>query len=219
MQQRGGFSPAQLDELVITIELTLVSLAQSLALQTLASSSLAPILHLDYQYWPYILSGVVLILFFWTQAISHALTFIEWPLNLAHNIIYFVAMLAEVLLFTQVTDPLHWYAFNAAFFVVGAVFYWVDLHMIYARKDDFERAKKGHLYQELVHDQRLALRALIPFGFFLSLAAVVAISAFPEQLIANKGHVWFGALQAVVGLIVLIRSIRDFRHHSSLLTE
>lgn len=219
MNNDGGFSRSQLDELVITIELTLVSLAQSLALATLATSALQPVLQLNWQFWPYVASGLILILFFWTQAISHALTFINWPLNMAHNVVYFLAMLVEVMLFSVVTDPLRWFAVNAAFYVVGAAFFWIDLAMIRRRKADFQRAGHSDLFRELEHDQLLALRVLIPFGFLYSVVSALAIAAFPASFITNHGHVWLGLFQAGIGLIILVRSLRDFRHHATLLTS
>ncbi len=212
-------SRAQLDELVITIELTLVSLAQSLALATLAANALQPVLELDWQVWPYLASGLILILFFWTQAISHALTFINWPIDMYHSVVYFLAMFVEVLLFSVVTDPLRWFAINALFYLVGALFFWIDLALIRGRKVDFSRAGHSELFHELEHDQLLALRVLIPFGFLYSVVAALAIAAFPTTFITHQGHTWLGAIQAGIGLIILIRSLRDFRTHASLLTS
>src|SRR5690348_9549063 len=50
-------SPARdrLDEVVVNIELTLISIIQGLALAVLAGASVQPILQLQWQAWPYIL--------------------------------------------------------------------------------------------------------------------------------------------------------------------
>jgi len=70
---------AQLDATVVGIELTLISIVQGLALGVLAASSVTPIVELQWETWPYIATGLLAILIFWSRALVHTLSFIGWP--------------------------------------------------------------------------------------------------------------------------------------------
>src|ERR1700754_633124 len=101
----------RLDQFVLDIEFLLISAVQGVALGALAGAASEPISSLNFQYWPYILSGFLLILTFWSQAIIHSLSFIKWPLDLWHNFLYFLMGLIEFLAFNHLQDPLRWFVF------------------------------------------------------------------------------------------------------------
>lgn len=90
----------RLDQFVLDIEFLLISVVQGVALGALAAGAIEPLATMDYQYFPYIVAGFLLILTFWSQAIVHSLSFINWPLDLGHNFLYFLASLVEVLAFS-----------------------------------------------------------------------------------------------------------------------
>src|ERR1700675_394284 len=102
----------QLDGLVVNIELTLVSIIQGVALSFLAESSRAPLGDLRFDQWPYVANGLLVILLFWSRSMTHTLTLIRWPLEFRHNFLYITCTLIEATLFTDLTDPLRWYAFR-----------------------------------------------------------------------------------------------------------
>ena len=55
----------ELDAITADIELTLVSIIQGVALTVLIETSREPIAKLEWMMWPYVLSGLVVILIFW----------------------------------------------------------------------------------------------------------------------------------------------------------
>ena len=61
---------------------------------------------------------------------SHAFTLIRWPLEFAHNFLYIACTLIEAITFTNLTDPLRWYAFNAVFAILAWFVFVVDLRRI-----------------------------------------------------------------------------------------
>src|SRR6201984_2013897 len=104
----------ELDSLVVNIELTLGSIIQGVSLSVLTESARAPLGDLRFDQWPYVLNGLLIILLFWSRSVAHTLTLIRWPLEFGHNFFYIACTLVEGVTFTDLTDPLRWYAFNAA---------------------------------------------------------------------------------------------------------
>lgn len=61
----------QLDHTVVGIEHTLISGIQGLALGVLVGSSVQPMVQLQWDVWPYILTGLIAILVFWSRSLVH----------------------------------------------------------------------------------------------------------------------------------------------------
>ena len=78
-------SRSELDAMIADIELTLVSIIQGVALTVLIETSREAIAKLDWIMWPYVLSGLIIILVFWSRVVLHILTVIRWPLEFGHN--------------------------------------------------------------------------------------------------------------------------------------
>ena len=78
-------SRSELDAMIADIELTLVSIIQGVALTVLIETSREAGAKLDWIMWPYVLSGLIIILVFWSRVVLHILTVIRWPLEFGHN--------------------------------------------------------------------------------------------------------------------------------------
>ena len=76
-----------LDATVVNIELTLISIIQGLALGVLAAASVEPLVELQWHTWPYIATGLLVVLIFWSRALLHTLSFIGWPLEFGHTFV------------------------------------------------------------------------------------------------------------------------------------
>ena len=92
------------------IALVLIAVIQGLALTTLAVESETVIGETQWLYWPYVIAGFVLIVNFWTLAITHTLSFISWPFDAVHTILYLLASFVEVTAFAQITHPTGWFS-------------------------------------------------------------------------------------------------------------
>lgn len=209
----------KLDELAVQIELTLISLLQGLAVAGLATAAVDPIMHHDYMFWPYIATGLFLILFFWSQSLIHALGFIRWPLNIFHNFLYFIIVLIELLLFSQVTNPVGWYGLGIMFFVVSWVTYYHDLHLIQQCYDAYTSSAGQKLYHAMVSDQKLGLRLLIPLGLAYNLIALALLSFYPHLFLVEGQHVWLALGQMIFGFMTLVSSAKSFKARSNLIAE
>jgi hypothetical protein len=103
-KKNASAAQTQLDGLVVNIELTLISIIQGVAFSFLAEQSREVIIGLQLVFWPYGVTGPLIILLFWSRSLIHTLTVIRWPLELGHNFLYIACTLIETVAFTQLTN-------------------------------------------------------------------------------------------------------------------
>ncbi len=207
----------KLDQFVLDIEFLLISVVQGVALGALASSASQPLSQMQFQYWPYIVSGFLLILTFWSQAIIHSLSFIKWPLDLTHNFLYFLAGLVEFLAFEHLTDPFRWFIFQFVFVAVAALLYLVDLRLIKQHKTDFKTEREKELYKHILEEQQNEMKTLIPTGFIFNGLAVYLIWVYPEFFITQGYHIIIVGLQVLFNLVIIAVSLKSFKKRSKLI--
>src|SRR5262249_48491519 len=147
-QDAGESTRRQLDALVVSVELTLVSIIQGVALSFLTESSRTAPGDLRFDQWPYVANGLMLILMFRSRSVAHAFTLIRWPLEFAHNFRYIACTLIEAITFTNLTDPLRWYAFNDVFAILAWFVFVVDLRRIVGQRQSEAAgpARRGTLW-------------------------------------------------------------------------
>lgn len=202
------------------IEFLLISVIQGVALAALSSAAVDPITHLDFIYWPYIFSGFIFILAFWSQAIIHAISFIDWPLNLGHSFLYFLTSFIEVVCFSQIKNPLWWFGLISVFFITSFVLYFYDLRIIRFRQSDFQRSKSGlRIYKQIIKSHTFEMKYFLSGGLVFNLAAAVMIYLYPNFFIDQQFHLGLVILQVAFGLIYLVNSLKNFKVRSSLIWE
>jgi hypothetical protein len=202
---------SQLDNNTVQIEFTLISIVQGLALAVLAQAAIDPISHLDYLVWPYIAAAFILILLFWTQAMIHALSFIRWPIDFTHTFLYFLVMFIEVLAFSHITDPTMWYIFNFVFFLIAGILYLVDLRLIVWKKHNYRTQEQKMLFADMIQDQTVSLRLYVPLGMSYTAIAIGLIYFWNDIFLVQNYHVFFALGQTVIGALVLVRCLQNFR--------
>ena len=193
-------SRSELDAITADIELTLVSIIQGVALTVLIETSRQAIAKLDWMMWPYILSGLIVILVFWSRVVLHILTVIRWPLEFGHNFLYIACALVEAFSFAQLGNPGRWFAFVAAFLGVGWLLFAYDLRLIRTRVRDRTGDVSDRLYGLVTRDQWLNLGLLLPAFFLVNIACAVAIHLMPEFFLGRDGHIWLVAMQLIAFL-------------------
>lgn len=207
------------DQIVLDIEFLLISVVQGVALASLAQSSSEPIARLQIWIWPYILASFLIILIFWSQAIIHALSFIDWPLDLMHNFLYLLASFVEVLAFSHVGDPLAWFAFMIVLFLVAGWLYRVDLALIAKRKKNFSDSPlRRKLYDHIFLQEKSDFKLIVPAGIVYSILSFLILFLSPK-LFGNMTHLILIGLQVGFTSFVLISSIRSFKKRSQLITQ
>ena len=221
MQQEHDLERARdrLDQMVVNIELTLISFIQGLALAVLAGAAVQPILQLQWQVFPYIAAGLLVVLIFWSRALVHTLSFIRWPLEFGHTFAYFGATLIEAVALTQVAEPAHWFALNAIYaLAVWGLYAW-DLHVVLrdARPaaDDAQRA----LRDDIVRDQRLNIRFMMPAAVAFQGLSWWLLLRFPQAMLERGGHLVLIGLTLAFSLHYLHGGIRLLRRRQHWLLQ
>ncbi len=199
-----------LDSVVISIELTLVSIIQGVALFFLTDNARLLLSRQHAQTFIYIVAGLFVIFIFWSRAVIHTLTLIRWPLEFGHNFFYIACALGEAILFSRLNNPLAWFKLSAAYAGIVWLLFIYDMRLIRARVvesgDDSERA----LYRRAKSDQLLNIWLLVPLLFLFNLACAFAIWRWPDLFIARSGHLWLISGQMVLFIGYLIYTGRYF---------
>ena len=120
---------------------------------------------------------------------------IRWPLEFGHNFMYIACTLVETIAFTQLTDPLHWYALNTVFALMAGILFVLDLRMIRDRIADSAGPIGSRLYAIVEREQLLNIRAIIPATVIFNLLATMAVRYWPGPFVAEGGHVLVGMVQ------------------------
>jgi hypothetical protein len=100
---------------VITIEMTLISVLLGVCLFPLMESASPLVRMLRFDYWPYIVASLLLIMWVWTGVISHALTWVSWPIDIGHYLLYIVGALLVGIQMHFLADPTAWFCLLVAF--------------------------------------------------------------------------------------------------------
>ena len=141
---------------------------------------------------------------------SISLVAIRWPLEFGHNFFYIACTLAEGITFTDLTDPLRWYAFNAAFAILVWLLFLVDLRLIRQRQEEARGPGERELYTLILKDQWMNIFLLVPGIILFNFAATTTIYCWPELLIQKNGHVAFALAQTISSVGYLAYVLRFF---------
>jgi len=202
---------AQLDATVVGIELTLISIVQGLALGVLAAYSVTPLVELQWQTWPYIATGLLAILIFWSRALVHTLSFIGWPLEFGHTFIYFAATLIEAVALTQVGDPARWFALNAVYAAAVWGLYAYDLRVVRRHAADFQSAGERALLADIIRDQLLNIHWLMPAAVLFQGSIWWLVRSQPQLMLVQGGHLVAITLSFLFSVNYLYDGVRVLR--------
>lgn len=193
-RQEASRIQTQLDGQVMDVELTLMSIIQGVALTFLADAAREPLVNFEFAFWPYVATGLLTILLFWSRSLIHTLTVIRWPLELSHNFMYIACTLVETVTFTVLDKPFLWFVFHTLFGILVWLLFLLDLRMIRRRIADSPGPAGNRLYAVVEKEQLAHIRFLIPLTVAFNLGAAAAIRLYPS-LVLEEGHVFLGLAQ------------------------
>ena len=208
----------RLDQFTLDIEFLLISVIQGVALATLGTQAASILGNFQMEYLLYVVAGFLFILVFWSSAIIHALSFIDWPLNLAHTFLYFLAGLIEVVAFSHMTDPLKWFAFTSVFFFTAEILYIVDYFLIKKHEKALSLQNKK-LYEHVFSQQKLEMYFYVPAGLLFNGVAWYFINVNRDLFLTTHAHLWFVGLQVVFAIFFLTNSLFSFKKRAKLISE
>lgn len=218
MTSAGG-SRKELDSMVVEIELTLCSIIQGVALYFLVENARAVLSESRISAWPYVATGLIIILLFWSRSLIHTLTLIRWPLEFVHNFFYVACTLVEALAFTHLSEPFTWFVLTAIYAVIVWALFVYDMRMVALRGRDSAGPVGTRLYGLVGADQLLNIRFLIPLIFLFNVACAFAIHLQPDFFIARGGHYILIAAQGIGLVGYLIYVIRTYICLQPLITQ
>jgi hypothetical protein len=196
--------------MVVEIELTLCSIIQGVALYFLVDNARLALSGGQSGAWPYVATGLLIILLFWSRSLIHTLTLIRWPLEFVHNFFYIACALVEALAFTRLGDPFLWFVLTALYAAVVWALFFYDLRIIELRKKDSAGPAGNRLYATVERDQRLNITLVIPAIFLFNAGCAFAIHARPDYFLRQNGHLILIACQGISLLLYLAYVIRAF---------
>jgi hypothetical protein len=209
----------QLDATIVGIELTLISIIQGLALGVLAASAVQPLVTWQWETWPYILTGLAVILIFWSRSLIHTLSFIGWPLEFGHTFLYFAVTLIEAAALSQVAAPERWFALNTVYALcVWGLYAW-DLRVVLAHADDFTSPGERALLADILTDQQRNIRLMMPLATVFQGLSWWLVYAFPQRMLQQHGHLLFVGLSLAFSLNYLYDGVRLLRRRQGWILE
>lgn len=177
-----------LDATVVSAEMTLLSIIQGVVLYFLADASREPLLNSGLRSWPYIVTGLLIVLVFWSRAMIHTFTLIRWPLEYGHNFLYIACALVQALMLGQVGHVRAWYTLGMFFVIVAWVLFVYDLRLIRARVREGQGPAGQVLFGQLLEEQLRNVRIVMPIAVAFQAACLAAVVLWPERLVAQGGH-------------------------------
>jgi hypothetical protein len=148
---------ADLEGLATGVELTLASVLQGIAMAILIPRIAELIVGGEIAKLPYIPASLLLIFVVWVAFVMHSLSFITWPFDLTHNLLYFLVVTAETVLLTFLDQPAPWFLSLAGFGLVTGVNHWYNLRLLGRYEHRYTTPAARALYAHIAADQRISL--------------------------------------------------------------
>jgi hypothetical protein len=166
---------------------------------------------LQWQAWPYIATGLLVVLIFWSRALLHTLCFIGWPLEFGHTFVYFGATLLEAVALTQVSAPERWFALNALYALAVWGLYAYDLRMVHRHAEDFGTADEQALLADIIQDQRLNIRLMMPSAIAFQGLCWWLVHTWPTTFLGQGWHLLLIGMTLLFSVNYLYDSVRLLR--------
>jgi hypothetical protein len=193
---------------VINVYMTLMSVLLGVLLFPLMESATPLVRTLRFEYWPYILGSLLLIMWIWTNVITHALTFVGWPVDMGHYLPYIAGALLIGIQMHFLADPIAWWGLLVAELAGILAIYLYDLQLMRRRMSQ----AKGTEATLLAATERRQVRGLRLTALSLVIAFIGAVLLLlaPATLLGGQLHVVLGLAWVGWLLFWLADSIRSF---------
>ena len=123
---------------------------------------------------------------------------------------YIACTLVEAVAFTQLTNPLNWYALNAVFGLMAWAIFALDLRMIRCRIIDSSGPAGSRLYAIVEQEQSLNIRFFMPAIMAFNLLAMILVWSQRAFFIEKGNHVIIALVQLVAAFGYLLYVMRFF---------
>jgi hypothetical protein len=207
----------ELDQVVVGMELTLISIIQGVALSFLAVATSSVLAARRWALVPYALVGLLVICAVWSRAVLHVVTIVRWPLELGRSFLCFAVALAQSLAIAAIDAPERWFWLSTVTGVLAWLTYAVDLRLIDRQMAAGGSAARLQLYRHVRGDQVRHLVLLVPAGIVSCAAAALAIGLDRDLFIGRGAHVVLGLAQGGLAAAYLGATLRAARRLAPLI--
>lgn len=197
-----------LSALVITVEFILISVMIGVVLFPLMDNAKNLLRDLRVEYWLYIVSGLLFILYIWTEVVTHTLSFIGWPIEFGHNLLYIVFALFLAVQMNFLADPRGWFALTLANTLIAIVLVLYDRRVILRRGAGAQGSELAVF--QLALERQNGLVRMVPLTLLSSVATLALIILFPGFFLEQAGHLILVVVQIFSIVFLLTRTIRTF---------
>jgi hypothetical protein len=192
---------AELEGLATGVELTLASVLQGIAMAILIPRIADLITSGEIAKLPYIPASLLLIFIVGVAFVTHSFSFISWPFDLTHNLLYFLVVTAETVLLTFLDQPEPWFLALAGFGLVMGINHWYNQRLLQRYAPRYRTPASRALYDHIAYEQRASLGFMagyIVVGLFcagvLALQPEFGLPPEPGWLVAGLAAVLVPAL-------------------------
>jgi hypothetical protein len=147
----------ELESLATSVELTLASVLQGIALAMLVPKIAELITSGALAKLPYIPASLLLLFMVWVTFISHAISFITWPFDPLHNLLYFLIVSSEAVLLFFLDQPAQWFLSLLGFGLILGFSCWYNQRLLRRSAACYTSAAARALYTHIMGEQRSGL--------------------------------------------------------------
>jgi hypothetical protein len=208
---------AELESLATSVELTLASVLQGIALAILVPKIVELITNGELAKLPYIPASLLLIFMVWVMFIGQAISFITWPFDPLHNLLYFLIVSSEAVLLFFLDKPGPWFLALVGLGLLLGFSCWYNQGLLRRNASRYVSADARKLYAHIMDEQRVGLQFMAGYCL-VGLAGFAALQLRPDLGMAQElGWVITGLGAMVLPLINVIWQARMMAQRARLI--
>ncbi len=175
----------ELESLATGVELTLASVMQGIALAILVPKIVELITSGEVAKLPYIPASLLLMFMVWVMFIGHAISFITWPFDPLHNLLYFMIVSSEAVLLFFLDKPGPWFLALIGLGLLLGVSCWYNQGLLRRRVSRYTSAAAQKLYAHILDEQRISLSYMAGYCL-VGMAGFGALQLRPDLGMAQE---------------------------------
>ena len=209
----------ELESLATGVELTLASVLQGIALAILVPKIVELITNGEVAKLPYIPASLLLIFMVWVMFIGHAISFITWPFDPLHNMLYFLIASSEAVLLFFLDQPGPWFLSLVGLALLLGFSCWYNQGLLRRNTSLNRTAAAQKLYAHIMDEQQISLQFMAGYCL-VGLAGFGALQLRPDLGLAQElGWVVTGLGAMVLPLLHVLWQARMMAQLSRLIEK
>jgi hypothetical protein len=209
----------ELESLATSVELTLASVLQGIALAMLVPKIVELITSGAVAKLPYIPASLLLLFMVWVMFIGHAMSYITWPFDPLHNLLYFLIVSSEAVLLFFLDQPVQWFLSLIGFALLVGFSCWYNQGLLRRNTSRYVSTTARRLFAHILDEQRVGLQFMAGY-FLIGLAGFAGLRLRPELGLPQElGWVVTGFGAMVLPLVHVVWQARMMAQRARLIEQ